>query len=338
MAFHPSKLKALLLVTITGAVVLSVGAQQGGQPIIFSAPQTAVAQPAAPTATTESFQAGALPGTLQAPIQFFNFNPPSDRLPTPARPVDSPQQQRMKRLLEERKNWTLMTPEEILGATPAEKLLVPPDRDALGREKNPTQLERYLERESRLRNGPTNSWQSDRAAQRWNTYRDQNDTSLPDATRDGTSATARNLSQLLSGQRGQDGFLNQNGKAGWAAFGQPPPQTTPKPDLEQLAAMERFRQLLTPPAAAEPSPSSKYFPVPKPPVDSFLTQPEFVPNPAGASFTPISSGIARPTGIAPLPGVTATSFLPLAAPVTRVQPPPWLLQGPQPFVMPQRKF
>ncbi len=154
MDFHPPKPKVLLLVMAICAMLLSAEAQQAGQPIIFSSPQTGDAQPTASSPTTDNPPPGTLPGLLQAPVSVFDFNQSGDRLPVPAAPGISPQQRRMQRLLEDRKNWTLMTPAEIFGVTATEKMLQPPERDALGREKNPTQLERYLERESQLRNGP----------------------------------------------------------------------------------------------------------------------------------------------------------------------------------------
>ncbi len=337
MDFHLPKLKWLLPAVATGAMILSAGAQQAGQPIIFSAPQSGDAPGAASPPVPDNSPPDTLPGTLQAPMTVFNFNQSGGSLPSPPTPSLSPQQQRMQQLLNDRKNWTLMTPEEIFGMTAAEKMLEPPERDALGREKNPTQLERYLERESQLRNGPTNGWQNDRENSPWSLARERDNVNPLDSGRDGTTA-ARNFSQLFSGQPDRDDSANRNGNSGWAAFSQPLPQAATKPDLEQLAAMERFRQMLNPGSdeTAQPSPEKQFFPSPKPAVDPFLTQPSFVPNPAGASFTPLSSGIGKPAGLTPLPGAV-TSFLPVATPPWKPQPPPWLLQGPQPFVMPQPK-
>ncbi len=69
----------------------------------------------------------------------------------------------MQQLLNDRKNWIFMTPEEILGTSTTEKMLQPPERDAFGKEKNPTQLERFLQRESQARNGMTNGWRDNGA-------------------------------------------------------------------------------------------------------------------------------------------------------------------------------
>ncbi|MEI9864283.1 MAG: hypothetical protein WDN00_06955 [Limisphaerales bacterium] len=335
MDFHLPKLTVLLFL-VTGLTVVSVSAQQS---IIFSSPQTNIPQPTTP----DNSQPGILPGTLQAPMQFFNFNPPRDQPPAMAAPADSPQQLRMKKLLQERKNWALMTPEEILGTSTMEKMTHTPELDALGREKNPSQLEKYLERESQLRLGSTNGLQNDQDASPWNFSRDQKKTSPLDTEREGATLSARNVGKLQAFKPNKNAFANQKADAGWSALIKPLKQiqNPTKPDLEQLASMERFRQMLdaSPAPSAVPSPDSKYFAGPKPVVDPFITQPYFEPNSAGASFiVPIKSGIARPTGLTPLPSVTTAVAPPVTAPVSRIQPPPWLLQGPQPFVMPQRKF
>ena len=108
--------------------------------------------------------------------------------------------------------------------------------------------------------------------------------------------------------------------------------------------MDRFRQLLNPSPAVDSSsassPNNPYFPATKttPDLDPNITQPDYVPNPAGASFTPLTAGIGKPAGLSPLPGNTTSGLTPSVTPGWTPQPPPWLIQGPQPFVMPKRKF
>jgi len=234
-------------------------------------------------------QTGILPGTLQAPVQIFNFSPPSDVLPSPVPSVDSQQQRRMKKLLNERKNWALMTPEEILTQTTLGKTSQSLELDALGRDKNQTQLERYFERQDRLQAGVTNGWQNDRAGSSWTFSHDADNANSPNSDRISSMEVTRSFSQFLNGQQKQAYTIIQNENSDQTAFNQPFSQTTTttKPDLEQIAAMERFRQLLNPssPMATQPSSDSQFFPVPKPAADSFVIRPEFVPNPAGASFT-----------------------------------------------------
>ena len=342
MAIRPPKLNLPLLMLVVSALALSAGAQSAGRAIIFSTPQTDAEQPGKSPLGPVNSQPGILPGTLQAPAQLFDFNPPSDGPPLPASPGISAQQQRMQRLLNDRKNWILMTPEEILGSATTEKMLQPPERDALGREKNPTPLERFLQRESQARNGLTNGWHNDRDNSPWQFSRDRNGLNTSDPGRDSTMAAAQRLNEHLESWRIGDDPMNRNNKNfGWNFFKTPAPQMMAKPDLEQMAAMDRFRQLLDPSRApaTESSPDNKFSPVPQttPVLDPYITQPDYVPNPAGASFTPLSSGIARPEGLTPLPGAVTNFLPPVAAPSWKPQPPPWLLQGPQPFVIPKQK-
>ena len=343
MVFHLPKLKGLLLVVATGAMVLSAAAQSSDRSIIFSTPKTDDAQTATPSLSSQNSQLPVLPDSLQAPDPGLHFQAPNDYPAAPPAVAGAPQSERMKKMLEDRKNWALMTPEEILGTAPADELLPAPERDAMGRKKNASQLDRYLDRENNLRGGLTNSWQNDRDNLPWNLSRDRNGLNLSDPGRDNTMDAAQRLSEYLNSRRFGDGPVNRNGKnSGWDAFNPPPPQTRDKPDVEQMAAMDRFRQLLNPsPApATEPSPDSKFFPVPKiaPVVDPYITQPDYMPNPVGGSYTPLTTGIGKPTGLTPLPGIVNPGITPVAAPAWAPQPAPWLIQGPQPFVMPQRKF
>jgi hypothetical protein len=322
-------------------MALSAVAQESGQEIIFSSPKTDGAQVVAPSLTPQNPQLSGLPSSLLAPVPAFPSRP-SDALPPP--PMNMSGQQRLKQLQEERRNWTLMTPAEIFGVTTTEKLLQPPERDAFGREKKTTQLERYLARESQARAGVTNGWRSDRANSPWNSSRD--DDASPFAHwRDGTADTAQNLNRFLDSQQNRNspanrnGPANQNGQIVSSAFDEFARKKEDLEKLEKTASMERFRQMLNPSYASEqPSPNSRYFPVSKPVVDPNLTQPEYVPNPAGASFKPLTSDIGRPVGLTPLPGVVTPRLQPVITPSWKPQPPPWLSQSPQPTAFPQLRY
>jgi hypothetical protein len=343
MAFTLSKLNAPLLAVIMGAMVLCAGAQSSDRAIIFSTPKTDDAQPAAaPPSSSQNSQLLVLPGSLRAPNPAFDFSVPSD-LPAVPTTANTARDQRMKKMLDDRKNWMLMTPAEIFGVPPSEDLLRPPERDAMGREKTQTQMERYLERENEQRGGGTNGWQNDRDDSPLNLSRDRDGKNPFDPEHDGSADSAQRLNQFLNSRQGDDASQNRKEKNyGWDSVNPPAPETTGKPDVEQMAAMERFRQLLEPgsDSESEPSPDSRYFPVPKSgsALDPNFTHPDFVPNPAGASFTPLSSSIGRPAGLTPLPGIVTPTAKRVVVPAWSLQPPPWLSQGPQPFVMPQRKF
>lgn len=319
----------------TGALVLSAAAQESGQAIIFSSPQSADPQAVTPSLAPRTLDLPVLPGTLLAPMTAFpsSSDVAGDRPPPP--PVSAADPQRRQQLQGERRNWTLMTPAEIFGVTPADKLLQP-ERDAFGREKKTTQLERYLDRQNQARTGLTNGWRSDRANSPWNLSRDDDPAGPFRRRLDGTADPAQNLNQFLDRQQDNNAPANQNGQLDSAAFDAFAKQKETQDKLDQLAAMQRFRQMLQPAAAA--SPDSRFFPAPKAVADPNFTVPDFAPNPAGASFTPLSSSIGRPVGLTPLPGAFTTRPPPVVIPSWKPKPPPWLSESPQTTAFPQQKF
>jgi hypothetical protein len=336
MDFCLTGLKQPLLVVAAGAMVLSAGAQQGGQPIIFSSPPNSAAPSTMPPAAPVGPDFSGLPGTIRAPSSFFDFSPPNDFQMTPPPPVSAAGQQSMKKTLTERKNWMQMTPEEMLGVAPADKDNAPEEPDSQ------TPLERFFDQEKQPQAAPKGDGQNDRENSAWDFPRDRNSAEPFESGRDGADNPGRNPSGLSSDpwDNNNDAPADKNDTLSWDSFSAPAPQAPEKPSLEQLAAMDRFRQLLTPsPApATESSENSKLFSAPITPIDPNFTQPPFVPNPAGASFTPLSSGIGMPTGLTPLPGVVTPIMQPAVAPSWAPQPAPWLSQAPQPFAIPQRKF
>ncbi len=344
MVLYQSNLSLPWLGIALGAMLTSAAAQTSDRSIIFSTPKSDDTSADVPSLQPQDSRLPVLPGSLQAPDPSLHFQAPNDFPAGPPAPADSPQTQRMRKVLEERRNWTLMTPSEILGGTAADDLLQSPGRDPLGRKKESTQLERYLDRQNPSRSSLTNGWQNERDNSPWQFLKDRDGVNPHAPNRDSTMDTAQRLNEYLSSRRIGDGPANQNNKNfGWDSFTPPAPQKRDKPDLEQLAAMDRFRQMLDPGPAplAGSSPESKFFPQPKtaPVSDPYLTQPDFIPNPSGGSYSPLTTGIGKPTGLTPLPGiVTQPGIAPATPPAWAPQPAPWLMQGPQPFVMPQRKF
>ena len=343
MAFHLPGLKLPLLVIAMGAMVLSAGAQSSDRAIIFSTPKSDDTPAVTPSLSPQNSQLPFLPDSLQAPDPTLHLQAPNDPLVAPPAAVNPLQARRMKQMLEDRKNWAQMTPEQILGMTPTDELLQPSDRDALGAKKDAMSLDRYPDRENNPRGGFTNNWQYGRDDSPWNNSRDRNDRNPADPGRDNTMDAVQRLNQYLDSRRIGDGTANRSDKIfGWDSFNPPARPTPDKPDVEQVAAMERFRQLLNPSPvpATEPSSDSKFFPVPKtaPVADPYLTQPDYMPNPAGASYKPLTAGTGKPAGLTPLPGIVTPGMAPATVPAWAPLPAPWLLQGPQPFVMPQRKF
>ena len=149
------------------------------------------------------------------------------------------------------------------------------------------------------------------------------------------------LSRLVNGNQQNKNFPNKAGNSPWTLLASHHPQEpSMKPDPAQQTAMEQFQQLLNPVSisVAETRSDNNFFAMPKVAADPNINQPEFTPNPAGASFIPVLNSLGKPTGLNPLPGIVAPDKSPAAVPSWVPQPPPWLSQTPQPFTVPQRKF
>ena len=80
----------------------------------------------------------------------------------PARPAATPaiQSKRVKELLERRKNWVFMSPEDLVGAPTVEEILKAPELGPDGQEKKELPaLERYYERLATKRSATDNPLQ-----------------------------------------------------------------------------------------------------------------------------------------------------------------------------------
>ena len=91
-------------------------------------------------------------------------------------------------------------------------------------------------------------------------------------------------------------------------------------------------QARTPTRGRKSSPGDKFLSSLQPLSDTTPNQAPTV-NPVGASFAPLSSGIGRPAGLTPLPGIAgATNWQSSAAsPAWAPQPPPWLVASTSAF-------
>jgi hypothetical protein len=250
-------------------------------------------------------------------------------------------------MLDGRENWALMTPEEILGVDTSKNTLRTPEQEAADNQKNLTVVERFLERQRQSHAAVTNGYYSDNSSSGRNFSRNQGgltNGSPFNPARIGLPTAAQILDRFFNDTPANNQFAgqNENRSAGWfKLFGLPPQPATPTP--EQLAERERFKQLLDPGSYSDTSAKSwsggKFLSSLQPLSDTTPNQTPTV-NSVGASFAPLSSGIGRPAGLTPLPGITApTNWQSSAAPPAWApQLPPWLVQTPQPFTMPQRKF
>lgn len=330
----------LVVMLAAGWSSLACAQASSGQAIQFSSPDGNDDATASPSLTPK---AAPLPDFTGAPQSstVFNFSPPGATEALP-RPQIFPPSQQARDLAEQKKNWVLMTPAEILGVKQPDDLLGVTERDAAGQEKHSTPLERYWERQNAARMGSTNGYQPDDGLGRMN-FSDAQNSQAPANTRD--LPTTRTLdsksiwSKLLNNTPGDD--ANGQGEGGaWqrllGAASPLPTATTPTPN--QMADMERFRQLLgsSVPAASAPNPGRTFYSSPGATVDPILG--EIKINPAGASYTPLSSGIGMPKGVSPLPGITTLNRASAATPAMFPQTQPWVMNGPELSTPPQRKF
>jgi len=332
MNFRPINLKRLLFLTGMAAV-FSAQAQtlmRPGHSIIFSATSddNAAADAQAPAA-----QPPAAPGfadMVRAPD--FSFKPPAPTNPRPPeRPAAPPTPTQNPRA-----NWAFMTPAEILGLSTPENILKIPERDAAGRRKNPTAMERFYERENQAQtNGASGLLPGSPSLRGGFLDNDDarlnaNDVNQSHEDFGGQRQTADSLQKPTP----FDGLSpNQNRDAGWSKNF--PLPTTPAQSPAQAADMAEFRKLLEP---SQPSKSSR----PSSGDGLFYSPPQTVTH---STFNPQVSPGSVPFdsyngGIGGLPGVAGQAVMPTmtAAPEWKPQPAPWTSKGPQPETAPKRKF
>jgi hypothetical protein len=340
MDFCPSKLKLPLIIAATVVAVLSAVAEdsapQPGQSILFSTPQN------------NDSSASALPGPdnstqpnvrdVPAPPQvIFNFSGPETPPPPRQKPASAADRLRLQKARDDRDNWMLMTPGEILGVSAQEKILQTPEQRAA--EDKMTAMERYFARQkqTQLEPGVTNNWQNWNSSAAWNFSHNREDRNPYGAEREKPGNSKSLLDRIMNNTPLSREPEDRSPAYGWDSFSAsttlPPPQKSVKPATD-------FNNMLEPVSAQPRNPvkistGNNFFPAPSP--DPYL-EPQPVVNRNGASFTPLTSGIGRPARLTPLPGLIPQ---PIAPPITHSwwqQPPTWLATGPQPFTVPQRKF
>jgi len=353
MIFRPANFRMSLLAVALSAVLLSAAAQNGSppasKPIIFSAPAGDNGASNAPSLAPRFSDRPNFANELQAPVSIFDAQSPSLPSPVPsgAPKLSRAEAQRLQKMQDERENWALMTPEEILGVDTSRNTLRTPEQAAADNQENLTVVERFLERQRQSHTAVTNKYDSDNSPLGRDFSRHQGgltNGSPFNPARIGLPTAAQILDRVFNDTPATNQLAGQNGNgsAGWfQSLGLPPQPAAPTP--EQLAERERFKQFLDPGSysdtPAKSAPGGEFLSSLQPLSDTTLNQTPTV-NPAGASFAPLSSGIGRPAGLTPLPGITGpTNWQSFAAPPAWApQPPPWLSQSPQPFTIPQRKF
>jgi hypothetical protein len=299
------------------------------QRIIFSSPESDDASSNVPSLEPASPTLSGVADSVRAPLLDLNSSTGAGPFPGPA-PMPSPQAAaQMQRQLEEKENWALLTPEEILGVPTAQKIMGLPETNAAGfLDNEPDSLaERYLDRQEQRDKYSTNGVAN---LSQWNLPTGEADAGMAAAVAIGQAAS----DPLFSGFLSDPGQRQNTSPSSLFGLGSPPPAVS-APTAEQIAADEAFQKLIAPnstPADMLPPPSTTAF---SPPPDTLLAKP--LPNPLGASFTPLSGNMKAPLGANPLPTLFPANPTPIA-PEWKPQPPPWMNPTPQPGDIPQRKF
>ncbi len=136
-----------------------------GQAILFSDPKSGVMASNAMQSATEKPALKNLPGDSKKSFEAFNSEDSlSGALMPMAQPAPPPMisSKRVKALIEKRKDWVFLSPEEIVGVQSAEDALQASEYDADGKEKGKAKpVQRYRERLDKSRAAMTNQVQSD---------------------------------------------------------------------------------------------------------------------------------------------------------------------------------
>lgn len=310
-------------IALAGAGAAPLQAQES---IIFSRPTENV------TTKANSFmeqQTRKAPADYIAPSSIFNSTPEAsfDVLPGASRPkpLSAEELRQIQKNYDQSKNWTLMTPAEIMGVPTPEKILGIADPD-----KNLTTTERYFKRQDQQRSASaTNAMMR---SLNGNNLDDNNPFAngrddLKNKKRDSiwnvpdqTSATDKYKRTALEIEQAE-----RRANSPWSsAFNIPAaPQ---KSDYEIQAALERSRSAAGTPLA--PANASGISTVPSRTPSGF-GKTEVKPSPVANSYNPVRDTVSRPVGVAPLPTTVISArqqaLKNTPKPKPLVQPPPWVV-------------
>lgn len=343
MSFSAAQLNRCLLVLGVAWAACSAEAQPAGrrpgQAIIFSSPDDEGVSTNLPSLTAKPPALLDLANTVQSPGANLGaasgaepaMAPPDPAVyPAPALP--------MRRRLDQQKNWTQQTPEEILGLPTPKQILGITDRNAPGQAKNETAMARYSDRpdQSQFRTNDDHYGLANLALRR--DFSDESELQFnPDiwTPAGGKSDNPVSARQFLNTTMDRRTASVLGAQSGWSkSFNLPAPP--PKPTPEQEAAMEQFRQLLEP--HAPPGGPAKAEALARP-IFAGSAEVPVAASPLGAAYAPLNSGISTPVGVSPLPRLfNQTNAMTIYEPAWKPQPPPWASSAPQLDVMPQRKF
>ncbi len=325
------------------ALVMAAGPATAQQPIQFTKPAdqdlSAKARPATPpTARRNSADAFNAPSPLfgsKTPTVNFDILPGSPN----QNQFSAANAAKWKKILEDKKNWALMTPEQNLGIRRRSKFwaITDPKEDSkLSAE------ERFLRQDRLAAVGATNGfshadaayWRDDSAMDLF--HRSEASSQFAKSLGGSIPGTAKNPNPMFNPNPDAGLDVNNNADADPAnPFGMQQPLVRQTP--EQLEDIKSFRALLESSAPEKPPEPARFTYQPAAaPNQNLQTAPAF--NPSGRSFTALESGIGKPVGIAPLPGITGSRLAPAKKTTSLVQLPPWLSDTPQTITPPQRQF
>lgn len=319
MSHFPIRL-SLMLALLAAAV--SASAQQT---IVFSKPAEVSAEKANSFKENSTHRGS---DSHRAPATVFNDD--SQAMMATQSPVYRTPDPSVQEALNKRKNWTLLTPEEILGVPTAAQIMGVAD---FKNERKLSLEEKYLLRESRT--AATNRAAAGVAMLlNRNAVRASQGINEPNPySRSAASRLEHMLppgsESLLSVGQSETASDNLPGTAQkptsiWSGpFTQPTPI---KPSPEQVANLERFRAMMEPASPPDNAAAARFSATPKRAANPNL---QSLVNPAGRAVEPLRDNISRPTGLKPLPGVSTPSQTPTPKrPEWQAQLPPWMQDGP----------
>jgi hypothetical protein len=340
---------------LAAGIVVWSGAAMAQSQIQFSVPtghdKTDKSSSLMPESTTKKLKAkdyNAPPASLFG----GGYQPPRFMQPLPTGPAydnsAAMNSRQWRQFLDNKRNWALSTPEDILGVQTPEKIL------GIKSANDDSQLSAEQRYWNRQNNRGTNG------AAGYN-MRGQNNNSVLDIYGDqakllrpdkggnpgggGAAVRTSAFGQTINPGRNAGMFSVTKTSAGqvdrslsdrpaWGnAFNLPAPLE--KPSLDEQSSMDRFRSLLDPSLSAETVAEKTTVKTADlggggggalgGPVDPLMQLPQTKDNPAGRSYQPLAHDAARPVGLKPLPGIstsTGSGNEKKSAPL--VQLPPWL--------------
>ncbi len=310
---------------VAAALAFSARAQET---IIFSKPAEASADKANSFMPSTEHHSG----DYNAPHQLFKDYTPD--LPLPAPVISLNNDPSVKEALDKRRNWTLLTPEQILGVQTPEEIMGVPNklRDA---EKKLSLEEQFLLRTSRSKEFSATNGRAGSVP--WGNQDDNNPFSLKNQNEDDplhpslqkTSPGARYFNQILNAGDSGNPSVGADGRqnSAWnTVFTQP---TQPPATPEQEAAMERFRALMEPSSPPQKIETPTRFSIPAATTPDPFMQARPFANPNGRDVAPLEADFSKPAGITPLPPISTPPPKPVQVrPSWQAQLPPWMQSGP----------